>query len=137
MILQYITKTRPTVDVPFFEDSEEGKARSDAIIQLAVDHPELVVSRETDPIPATGLIFKATWTYPGWPEFREFMQLTYDSDLRLRTDRAKYIMQNDQEMLVEVQELGTEQRTVSIHITPAQVVRYDGSILTAADISNL
>ena len=65
MILQYITKTRPTVDVPFFEDSEEGKTRSDAIIQLAIDHPELVVSRETDPIPATGLIFKATWTFSG------------------------------------------------------------------------
>ena len=137
MILQYITKTRPTVDVPFFEDSEEGKTRSDAIIQLAIDHPELVVSRETDPIPATGLIFKATWTFSGWPAFREFMQLAYDADLTLRTDRAKYTMQNGQEMLIEVQEFGTEQRTVSVHITPEQVVRYDGSILSAAAISNL
>ena len=65
------------------------------------------------------------------------MQLAYDADLTLRTDRAKYTMQNGQEMLIEVQEFGTEQRTVSVHITPAQVVRYDGSILSAADISNL
>ena len=137
MILQFFTKTRPTLDVPFFEDSEEGKARADAITQLAIDHPELVVSRETDPSPATGLSFKATWTFVGWPEFREFMQLAYNSDTTLRTVRAKYVMQNDQEMLVEVQELGKEERTVQVHITPSQVVRYNNSTLSASDILSL
>jgi hypothetical protein len=137
MILQYITKTRPTVDVLFFEDSEEGKTRSDAIIQLAADHPELVNLRVTDPIPATGLTWSATWTFVGWPEFREFMQLAYDADTTLRTDRSKYIMKNGQEMLIETQEEGVAERNVQLHITPSQVVRYDGSILSAADISSL
>jgi len=137
MILQLFTKTRPTLDVPFFEDSEEGKTRADAIIQLAVDHPELVVSRESDPIPATGLSFKATWTFVGWPEFREFMQLAYDADTTLRTDRAKYVMRNGQEMLVETQEEGVAERNVQLHITSSQVVRYDGSILSAADVQSL
>jgi len=137
MILQYITKTRPTVDVPFFEDSEEGKTRSDAIIQLAADHPELVDSRVTDPIPATGLTWSGTWTFVGWIELKEFMQLAYNIDPTLRTVRAQYIMRNGQELLLETQELGTETRNVQLHVTSAQVVRYDGSILTAADISNL
>ena len=137
MILQFFTKTRPTLDIPFFEDSEEGKARADAIIQLAVDHPELVVSRESDPIPATGLSFKATWTFVGYAEFKEFMQLAYDADTTLRITRSKYIMRNGQEMLVETQEFGKEERHVQAHITSSQVVRYDGSILSAADISSL
>lgn len=137
MILQFFTKTRPTLDVPFFEDSEEGKARADAIIQLAIAHPELVVSRESDPIPATGLIFEATWTFVGWPQFREFMQLAYAADTTLRTDRAKYVMRNGQEMLVETQEFGNEERTVQLHITSDQVVRYNNNTLSAADISNL
>jgi hypothetical protein len=137
MILQYFTKTRPTLDVPFFEDSEEGKARADAIIQLAIDHPELVNSRESDPIPATGLIFKATWTFEGWTEFREFMRLAYEADTTLRLARTKYIMENGHEMLVETEEFGIEERNVQLHITSAQVVRYDGSILSAADISSL
>ena len=136
-MIQFFTKTRPTVDVPFFEDSEEGKARTDAIIQLSIDHPELVVSRVTDPIPATGLIFKATWTFSGWPAFREFMQLAYTTDPTLRADRTKYIMKNGQEMLVETYSPGTEERVVQIHITPSEVVRYDGVTMSAADVQSL
>ena len=137
MVEQYITKTRPNLDVPFFEDSDEGRSRSDAIIQLALDHPELVTSRETMPRPATDLVWTGTWTFPGWPEFMEFMQLTYDADTTLRTDRAKYVMRNGQEMLVETQENGFGERNVQLHITPSQFVRYDGTIRTAGEIASL
>jgi hypothetical protein len=137
MILQFFTKTRPTLDVPFFEDSEEGKARADAIIKLAADHPELVVSRVTDTIPATGLTWSGTWTFVGWPELIEFLKLAYNADTALRTDRAKYVMRNGQEMLVETQEFGKEERKVQLHITSSQVVRHDGSTLSSFDISSL
>lgn len=137
MIEQYITKTRPNLDVPFFEDCDEGRDRSDAIIQLAIDHPELVTSRKTDLTPAAGLTWAATWTFVGYFEFTEFMQLAHNADPTLRTDRTKYIMRNGQELLIETQEYGNETRNVQLHITSAQIVRHDGSILLAADISNL
>ena len=63
MVLQFFTKTRPNLDVPFFEDSLEGKPRADAIIQLALDHPELVIDRTTMPLPATELTWTGTWTF--------------------------------------------------------------------------
>jgi hypothetical protein len=137
MILQHFTKTRPSLDVPFFEDSTEGKSRSDAIIQLAIDHPELVVSRETDPTPATELTWSGTWTFPGWTEFKAFMQLSHDADTTLRADRAKYIMRNGQEMLVESQDAESTQRNVQVHITSNRVLRHDGSVMTTSDISSL
>ena len=137
MILQHIKKIRPTVDVPFFEDSEVGKTRADAIIQLALDHPELVIGRETMPVPATELTWEGTWTFVGWDEFRQFMQLAYDADTTLRIDRSKYIMQHGHEMLIETEEHGTNYRNLQAHITSAQVVRYDGSVLSAADIASL
>ena len=136
-MIQFFTKTRPTLDVPFFEDSEEGKARADAIIQLAIDHPELVTSRETDPTPAAGLTWSGTWTFAGFPELTEFMQLAYTTDPTLRADRTKYIMKNGQEMLVETYSPDTEERVVQIHITPSEAVRYDGVTMSAADVQSL
>ena len=136
-MIQFFTKTRPTVDVPFFEDSEEGKARADAIIQLAIEHPELVTSRETDPTPAAGLTWSGTWTFAGFSELTEFMQLAYTTDPTLRVDRTKYIMKNGQEMLVETQVPGSEERVLQIHVTPSEAVRYDGVTMTAAEAQNL
>jgi len=136
-MIQYFTKTRPTLDVPFFEDSEEGRARADAIIQLAVDHPELVISRETSPIPATELTWTGTWTFAGFPELAEFMQLSYSADPTLRSDRTKYIMKNGQEMLVETYSPETEERVVQIHITPSEFVRYDGLTMSSTDAQSL
>ena len=65
------------------------------------------------------------------------MQLAYDADTTLRIARSKYIMRNGQEMLVETQEEGAAERNVQLHITSSQVVRYDGSILSAADVQSL
>ena len=128
MIFQFITKTRPSLDVPFFEDSEEGKSRSDAIIQLAVDNPELVISREADPRPATELTWSGVWKYAGWEEFKTFMQLSYDADTELRVDRTKYIIRTGQEMLIETQQEGATERVVQVHITPQAITRYDNAI---------
>lgn len=136
-MIQFFTKTRPTLDVPFFEDSEEGKARADAIIQLAIDHPELVTSRDSMARPATELVWTATWTFAGFPELKEFMQLAYTTDPTLRADRTKYIMKNGQEMLVETYSPDTEERVVQIHITPSEAVRYDGVTMSAADVQSL
>ena len=136
-MIQFFTKTRPTLDVPFFEDSEEGKARADAIIQLAIDHPELVTSRDSMARPATELVWRATWTFAGFPELKEFMQLAYTTDPTLRADRTKYIMKNGQEMLVETYSPDTEERVVQIHITPSEAVRYDGVTMSAADVQSL
>jgi hypothetical protein len=127
MILQFFTKTRPTLDVPFFEDSAIGKSRSDAIIQLALDHPELVSSRETDLTPATELVWEGVWTFRGWPEFKEFMQLSYDLDMTLRSDRVKYIVDNQQEMLVETQDCTgglTPERQLQVHVTSTSITRW-------------
>jgi hypothetical protein len=129
MILQFFTKTRPTLDVPFFEDSEEGKTRADAIIQLALDNPELVILREADPIPAIGLTWSGMWKYAGWEEFKRFMQLSYDADTELRADRAKYIVRNGQEMLIETQQEGATERVVQVHITPQAITRYDNATI--------
>jgi hypothetical protein len=137
MILQHIKKIRPNLDVPFFEDSAEGKARADAIIQLALNHPELVIGRETMPIPATELTWEGTWTFAGLDEFKNFMQLAYDADPTLRNVRAKYIIQHGHEMLIETEEPGVNYRDVQVHITPIQAVRYDGTVISAADIQNL
>ena len=128
MIFQFITKTRPSLDVPFFEDSEEGKSRSDAIIQLAVDNPGLVISREADPRPATELTWSGVWQYAGWEEFKTFMQLSYDADTELRVDRTKYIIRTGQEMLIETQQEGATERVVQVHITPQSISRYDSAI---------
>ena len=137
MIEQYITKTRPNLDVPFFEDCDEGRDRSDAIIQLAIDHPELVTSRDSMARPATELVWTATWTFAGFPEFAKFMQLAYTTDPTLRVDRTKYIMKNGQEMLIETQGPESEERVVQIHVTPSEAVRYDGVTMTAAEAQNL
>ena len=136
-MIQFFRKTSPTLDVPFFEDSEEGKARADAIIQLAIDHPELVTSRDSMARPATELVWTATWTFAGFPELKEFMQLAYTTDPTLRADRTKYIMKNGQEMLVETYSPDTEERVVQIHITPSEAVRYDGVTMSAADVQSL
>ena len=136
-MIQFFTKTRPTLDVPFFEDSEEGKARADAIIQLAIDHHELVTPRDSMARPATELVWTATWTFAGFPELKEFMQLAYTTDPTLRADRTKYIMKNGQEMLVETYSPDTEERVVQIHITPSEAVRYDGVTMSAADVQSL
>jgi hypothetical protein len=130
MVEQFMTKTRPNLDVPFFEDSDEGRARSDAIIQLASDHPEPVLSRESMQRPATDLVWTATWTFVGIEEYRTFLQLAYDYDTALRLDRAKYYMNNGHSLLVEHKIEGVPDRTVLINITPANITTMDGSVYT-------
>jgi hypothetical protein len=134
MVIQFLTKTRPNLDVPFFEDSSEGKARADAIIQLALDHPELCVDRTTDPIPATELSWSGTWTFAGPEEFKQFMSLAHDADPTLRSDRARYYMTNMHELLVEYQGDGMDQRELQVHIHPEVVKRWDNTTFSIDEL---
>jgi len=128
MLLQFFTKHRPNLDIPFFEDSEEGKARADAIIQLANDHPELCLGRDTMPLPATTLTWTAVWTFAGLDEFRQFMILAYESDTSLRYDRARYYMNNGHSLIIEYQNEGMEERALTIHIGPDGMRGPNGTI---------
>jgi hypothetical protein len=130
MVLQFFTKTRPNVDVPFFEDSLEGKPRADAIIQLASDHPELVIDRTTMPIPATELTWTGTWTFAGPDEFRQFMILAHESDTTLKADRARYYMTNMHELLVEYQGEEMVQRELQVRIHPTLITKWDNTTWT-------
>ena len=128
MLLQFFTKHRPNLDVPFFEDSEEGKARSDAIIQLANKHAELCLGRDTSPIPATELTWTATWTFAGVPEYTQFMILAYESDITLRVDRARYYMRNGHTLIIEYQNEGDAERSLTVNIGPDGVRGPNGII---------
>jgi hypothetical protein len=130
MVEQFMTKTRPNLDVPFFEDSDEGRARSDAIIQLAADHPELLISRESMQRPATDLVWTATWIFADIEAYRTFLQLAHDYDTALRLDRAKYYMNNGHSLLVEHKIEGVPDRTVLVNITPTSITKIDGSVIT-------
>ena len=118
MVLQFFTKHRPTLDVPFFEDSDEGKARADAIIQLANDHPELCLGRDAMPQPATELTWTATWTFAGPAELIQFNLLAQESDVTLRVDRARYYMRNGQTLIIEYQNEGDAERSLTVNIGP-------------------
>jgi hypothetical protein len=122
MVEQFITKTRPNLDVPFFEDSWEGKARSDAIIQLALDHPELVISRETMAIPATELVWTGTWTFAGIEEYSTFLQLAYNQDTTLRIDRSRYYMNNGHSMLIEFKTEDMDEPVLQVNIAPTGII---------------
>lgn len=107
---QFYTKTRPDTSVPFFEDSPDHLERTQAVLKLIEDHPELVTDRVTDPIPATGLVFTATWTYPGVEEFRELSDLINELDSWYRSDRIAYYQLHNHEMLIEYQLDGMDER---------------------------
>ena len=67
------------------------------------------------------------WKFRGWPEFKEFMQLSYDFDMTLRSDRVKYIVDNQQEMLVETQDCTgglTPERQQQVHVTSTSITRW-------------
>jgi hypothetical protein len=128
MVLQFFTKHRPNLDIPFFEDSDEGKARSDAIIQLASDHPELCLGRDTSPIPATELTWTATWTFAGLDEFNQFIVLAQEADVTLRVDRARYYIRNGHTLVIEHQNEGDSERSLDINIGPDGVRGPNGII---------
>lgn len=107
---QFYTKTRQDTSIPFFEDAPEYLARTQAVLTLIEDHPELVLERVTDTIPATGLVFTAVWTYPGIEEFRELSGLIDQLDATYRNDRVAYYHLHGHEMLVEYQFDGMEER---------------------------
>ena len=129
MVEQYITKTRPNLDVPFFEDCDEGRDRSDAIIQLSIDHPELVTSRDSMARPATELVWTATWTFAGLEEYNTFLQLAYNYDTTLRIDRTRYYMTNEHTLLIEHKILNTDRVTL-VNVTPTGVTDIDGNVTT-------
>ena len=128
MLLQFFTKHRPNLDVPFFEDSDEGKARADAIIQLANDHPELCLGRDSLPQPATTLTWTSTWTFAGRDEFNQFMVLAQDSDVSLRVDRARYYIRNGHSLIIEYQNEGDTERSLNVSIGPDGVRGPNGII---------
>jgi hypothetical protein len=127
MVLQFFTKQRPNLDVPFWEDSEEGKARADAISQLANDHPELCLGRDTMPSPAVDLTWTATRTFPDVAEFRQFLSLAYTLDPDLRADRARYYMKHGHTLHIEYQGEGMEERVTTVHISSDGIRRPDGA----------
>ena len=116
------------LDVPFFEDSDEGKARADAIIQLANQHAELCLGRDAMPQPATELTYTATWTFAGVPEYTQFMILAYESDITLRVDRARYYMRNGHTLIIEYQNEGDAERSLTVNIGPDGVRGPNGII---------
>lgn len=128
MVLQFFTKHRPNLDVPFFEDSDEGKARADAIIQLANEHPELCLGRDAMPQPATELTWTATWTFAGFPEFNQFMTLAQELDVSLRVDRARYYIRNKHTLIIEHQNEGDAERSLNVSIGPDNVRGPNGII---------
>jgi hypothetical protein len=128
MVLQFFTKHRPNLDVPFFEDSDEGKARADAIIQLANEHPELCLGRDAMPQPATELTWTATWTFAGFPEFNQFMALAQELDVSLRVDRARYYIRNKHTLIIEHQNEGDAERSLNVSIGPDNVRGPNGII---------
>jgi len=134
MVIQFLTKTRPNLDVPFFEDSSEGNARSDAIVQLALDHPELCIDRTVMPIPATELTWTGTWTFAGPEEYKQFIELAHNSDLNLRRDRAKYYMKNMHELLIEYQGDGMGSRALQVHITHGVLKTWNATSYTIDEI---
>ena len=128
MVLQFFTKHRPNLDVPFFEDSDEGKARADAIIQLANEHPELCLGRDAMPQPATELTWTATWTFAGFPEFNQFMALAQELDVSLKVDRARYYIRNKHTLIIEHQNEGDAERSLNVSIGPDGVRGPNGII---------
>jgi hypothetical protein len=134
---QFYTKTRPDTSVPFFEDAPEYLERTEAVLKLIEDHPELVIGRETDPGPATGLVWTGNWTYPGVEEFREFSELINEIDAWYRSDRIAYYQLHNHEMLIEYQLDGMEERGLISRITPDKhtVRTSDGTVVEVPKVT--
>lgn len=123
MLEQFITKRRLNLDHPFFEDTEEGKHRSDAIIELAKLKTNLFVKYEAMPTPATDTLWTSTWTFKGDDEFRALMQIIYHADPALRLDRARYYIEKGHYLLIETKSATSPQRELQLEITPEGVTR--------------
>ncbi len=130
-VTQYFTKSRPDTTQPFYENTTEGKARTDVLYALADSHPELVLSRPQIPTDLDALTIETEWTFPDVDAFREWLKLALETDPELRFDRARYYQDKGHSLLIEFFFDGLDRRGLISSITPLGAVHrmFDGSII--------
>ena len=107
---QFFTRTRPDTTVPFYEDTEEGSARNNAVRELMNQHPELVVSYRKDDYDPNALVWTSETEWADVDAFRKFTGLVTSLDGTFRNDRGAYYVEHGHHLLIEYQLEGMEER---------------------------
>lgn len=128
---QYFTRTRPDATVPFYEDTEEGMARNNAIRDLMTQHPELVINYQKDDHDPNALSWTSTTEYVDVDAFRAFASLVTALDPNYRNERGAYYTTNKHNLLIEYQIEGMEERglVVSVGENVTTIRLADGTIV--------
>jgi hypothetical protein len=128
----FFTMSRPDANIPFWEQTGDGRVRTLATIEISDNNPDLMT--RVIPIPLDDnpdlLVYESTYIFEDFSSWNIFRDMINQLDPTFRDDRITYYQANGHSLKIEYQDDSMDEKEVTQLVTAEKTTfhRLDGVI---------